>query len=1072
MQEAKVAHKFSFKNLCGALLTVVFACLCVAIPAPLNYNVKAAGVTHNITTVAQLEAFRDNVNSGNTYAGDTVKLGANLNLSGIANWVSIGYTTAITFKGIFDGGGYTISNLKIASTTRNQVGLFGNASGEIRNLNLTNASITSTHAYVGIIVGDFDVGGTGIFNCTVTNSTVSAPTVADVGGLAGLAFGIVENCHVSNVTVNGGSAVGGVIGRIGNSTNGGTTVVNCSATNVTVKTNTANYAGGIVGIAYQGRIRNCHAVDGTIESFALGAGGILAVGHLTTAGGDGLTHISDCTVSATNPTTNPFTVKANTNESGGMVGYLFGTITNSWAKATVTSIGNSAGGVVGILRGQAFNCYAESDVSGVNYVGGFAGQLIAKTTERYNGIIDSCTANSQVSGSTYVGGLVGYVNGNTYSYCEVRNSGSTSAVYGFSNVGGLVGRVAFNTSRVDNCTTSGTLYANAAASAYFGGVVGYVLDAKEIVNCSSTVDIHHNSYLTMSAVGGIAGYIRWGRIASCHYQGSVTSLGVVEGTTRVTEGGYRIGGLVGVTTSGITNDSEQTRVLIEDCFADITVNGLDYTGYEIGGLVGNFTALSGSASGAYPSIIRRSFARLNMTYRTNANSTLGGLIGYAQNVVISECGAEYTGNVHGAALVGCVWASVIKNSYSRVNSTAIRYDNMPTAFVYIRQSDITNCYAVLEAINISSNGGAYSYNLTARDDILTTNLKNNFVFSNASVRGVSRNAGLVNSATQEALLDMTLLDGDKMGNNYWNDRTGSMVEIASLNYAAGLSPGDQAAISQYLDDAFVPLAQGTAQTSFKDESFFTNDANWHQDHPWDFVSIWAIVPGLNDGYPVLRNLLIRPNVSLAGIGANIGTMQLNGSTIASLPQYVMFGDVLTVTASAVAGRTWSGWYLGTEGAITTSTTLTLTFVDSYPKVFRAFARLNSGGTNVNISANAAPIRAGGSGNVNTNVSCEIIIYEVLTGEVVFSRQYGSTTATASAWNQTIALDILQEYVIYVHMPTYVLPTIMVGSLAMQGILNYCKFVPRASLTITVGHNASTGNENNYDLGWLHNTEVI
>lgn len=47
-----------------------------------------------IGTVEELKAFRDAVNSGNQYAGKTVKLTADLDLSGEANWKPIGNLVA------------------------------------------------------------------------------------------------------------------------------------------------------------------------------------------------------------------------------------------------------------------------------------------------------------------------------------------------------------------------------------------------------------------------------------------------------------------------------------------------------------------------------------------------------------------------------------------------------------------------------------------------------------------------------------------------------------------------------------------------------------------------------------------------------------------------------------------------------------------------------------------------------------------------------------------------------------------------------------------------------------------
>ena len=75
-----------------------------------------------ISTVDQLKEFRDAVNGGNGYAGKTVKLTADLDLSSVANWLPIGNVVAYpgqSFKGTFDGDNHVISNLNVNGNTPN-----------------------------------------------------------------------------------------------------------------------------------------------------------------------------------------------------------------------------------------------------------------------------------------------------------------------------------------------------------------------------------------------------------------------------------------------------------------------------------------------------------------------------------------------------------------------------------------------------------------------------------------------------------------------------------------------------------------------------------------------------------------------------------------------------------------------------------------------------------------------------------------------------------------------------------------------------------------------------------------
>ncbi|WP_352402360.1 hypothetical protein [Synergistes jonesii] len=91
-----------------------------------------------ITTGAQLAALAADVNSGNTYKDNTIRLGDDINLNN-HSWTPIGYFTGYKsptlpnpdnkpFKGIFDGAGHTIRGLNVAVTNMNQghtAALFG-----------------------------------------------------------------------------------------------------------------------------------------------------------------------------------------------------------------------------------------------------------------------------------------------------------------------------------------------------------------------------------------------------------------------------------------------------------------------------------------------------------------------------------------------------------------------------------------------------------------------------------------------------------------------------------------------------------------------------------------------------------------------------------------------------------------------------------------------------------------------------------------------------------------------------------------------------------------------------------
>ena len=165
--------------------------------------------TYIINSIEDLVFFANDVTEGNTYEGETVKLGLSLDfksnksyvepfrtdyakygydgelktlLTSGEGFISVGVSnnveqTKYSFKGIFDGNGCIINNLyvyKLVDDNVNDVriGFFGNNYGTIQNLGVTNCNI---HA-------NLDTSG---------NNTVI------VGGIAGYSYGQITNCFSS-----------------------------------------------------------------------------------------------------------------------------------------------------------------------------------------------------------------------------------------------------------------------------------------------------------------------------------------------------------------------------------------------------------------------------------------------------------------------------------------------------------------------------------------------------------------------------------------------------------------------------------------------------------------------------------------------------------------------------------------------------------------------------------------------------------------------------------------------------------------------------------------------------------
>ncbi len=207
--------------------------------------------TFYITSIADLAAFRDAVNAGTDFAGKTVCLMTDITLVG--EWTPIGNTKNLAFKGTFDGGYKTISNLTINGTDK--VGLFGFISeGAVKNVTIANAAVATTGATAGILAAE--LRGVQVENVTVSGTVSSA---CYTGGVIGSLVGgsitkdtVIKNCvnNAAVITGNTGNTecmTGGIVGYA-STRYGNTLIENCTnAGSVTQNSGYGVGAGGIVG---------------------------------------------------------------------------------------------------------------------------------------------------------------------------------------------------------------------------------------------------------------------------------------------------------------------------------------------------------------------------------------------------------------------------------------------------------------------------------------------------------------------------------------------------------------------------------------------------------------------------------------------------------------------------------------------------------------------------------------------------------------------------------------------------------------------------------------------------------
>lgn len=209
-----------------------------------------------INNLEELVWFRDQVDSqatdGSTqFAGKYFKLTADIDLAGI-NWNPIGSMSGDhgSFKGVFDGGDFTISNLNVEQEGQG-IGLFARTAGDavIKNLKLNNVSVKSTNNsnYAGGLVGNA-YASTKIENVHVSGDVLVSAS-GYIGGIAGHGYVVMDNVSVVG---NEGSLItstswcaGGILGYGGEGT---TNITNAHVEGITV-TSAAGGLGAIVGMA-------------------------------------------------------------------------------------------------------------------------------------------------------------------------------------------------------------------------------------------------------------------------------------------------------------------------------------------------------------------------------------------------------------------------------------------------------------------------------------------------------------------------------------------------------------------------------------------------------------------------------------------------------------------------------------------------------------------------------------------------------------------------------------------------------------------------------------------------------
>ena len=415
------------------LISTILSIFLILSFMPCNLVVFAAtlGTEQNpyeISTATQLKAINNNLSA-------CYKLTANIDLNG-EDFTPLGNAESGTFSGIFDGNGFTISNLNVFSGKF--AGLFGCNEGTIKNVKLSGIYVYGTR-YIGGVVGQNTTLGS-VFNCSVSSGDIEADDGINeiyAGGIIGYNEGFVEGTFSNNANLkinneSSSAVAGGIIGK-NNSV---------YSVNITDSTNTGNisasgskntYCGGLVGI-------NTSAVEIT---------------NSTNTGNVSYSYSYS---------------RRSRSYSGGFVGY------NDNGAITITN-GTNTGNV-------------SSSSSSASYSGGFVGSNEGTLT------ITDCTNTGNISSSSsdsvsYSGGFVGVDYEGTITISNSTNTGNISG-----SSGGFVGSYSYNSKRtiIDSYCLTGSVGRNGNY-----GYNGYMLTPEQMRNQNSFNDFDFENVWTMNS---------------------------------------------------------------------------------------------------------------------------------------------------------------------------------------------------------------------------------------------------------------------------------------------------------------------------------------------------------------------------------------------------------------------------------------------------------------------------------------------------------------------------------------------------------------------------------------------
>lgn len=551
---------YYFMHLSQATISRVQTCIVfIAVGAGILLLPSRASALTTITTCGGLQNIEDNLS-------EDYVLGNDIDCSGVSNFTPIG-SFASPFTGTLDGQGYTINNLSVSTTYAGMFGSVGTGA-VIEKLGFENPDIDG-HTYSGVLASYLQ-GGT-VSKVYVGDGTLACAN-AYCGGLVGYMFNAssVVSSSYSNVDINDGSYVGGIVGRFSTGTidtvyatgrmtgsnkygilglidSGVTPSVSRSyfdEDTTTAADNSYGTATTTAAMMTQSTFSGWNfsvAGNGTIGEWIMAGYPHLQMEHRST-----ITNITELQLIAVDRT-----------DDYTLAGDIDASSTATWnAGAGFVPIGDNSAQFTGSIDG---NGYTISDL------------YIDRPSEEYVTLIGYLNAagsmthikmtGADLTGDRTVTGFVGV------SYGSLSKLSFSGNISGNSVLAGITGE---NGGTLTECQTAGTI-TGTVNSYYLGGIAGN--NVGTLTNSYSSMDISGKDL-----VGGLAG--------DNYNDGTIQysyAVGAISGTTNV-------GGLVGRNASSF--EDEVFEGTVESSFYNSTTSGQSDTDKGTGKTTAQMKALT------------------------------------------------------------------------------------------------------------------------------------------------------------------------------------------------------------------------------------------------------------------------------------------------------------------------------------------------------------------------------------------------------------------------------------------------------------------------------------------------